>query len=101
MGSLSHQDTPMQLGHCSQEEQLEHLFNLSLDLLCIAGMDGYFKRVNPAWENTLGYTAEELLSRPYLEFVHPDDRLSTLAEAQKLAKGAQSISFENRYRAKD
>lgn len=84
----------------SSEEQLEHLFNLSLDLLCVAGFDGYFKRLNPAWEKTLGFTIDELLAKPYLEFVHPDDRSSTIAEAQKISMGAYTISFENRYRTK-
>ncbi len=83
------------------EEELERLFTLSIDLLCIAGFDGLFKRLNPAWERTLGYTIEELLSKPYLDFVHPDDIESTIEEQQKLSTGAQTISFENRYRCKD
>jgi len=83
------------------EEGLERLFMLSIDLLCIAGFDGLFKRLNPAWERTLGYSVEELLSKPYLDFIHPDDIESTIEEAQKLTTGAQTISFENRYRCKD
>jgi len=79
----------------------EHLFALSLDMLCIAGVDGYFKRLNPAWERTLGWPRAELLSRPYLEFVHPDDRERTVVEAARLARGSDTISFENRYRCKD
>ena len=83
------------------EEELERFFSLSLDLLCLAGFDGYFKRVNPAWERVLGYTAEELLARPYLDFVHPDDRHPTTTVADKLGDGGSLLTFENRYLAKD
>jgi PAS domain S-box-containing protein len=83
------------------EGDLREFIDLSLNLLCIAGTDGYFKLVNPAWQATLGYTAEELLSRPYLEFVHPDDRPATVAEATDIASGESTVSFENRYRCKD
>jgi len=83
------------------EDDLREFVDLSLNLLCIAGTDGYFKHVNPAWETTFGYTREELLSRPYLEFVHPDDREATIAEAAHIASGRDTLSFENRYRCKD
>ena len=83
------------------EDDLREFINLSLNLLCIAGTDGYFKHVNPAWETTFGFTGEELLSLPYLEFVHPDDREATMAEAAKIASGSNTLSFENRYRCKD
>lgn len=83
------------------EEEVDQLFTLSVDMLCIAGFDGQFKRVNPAWEKTLGYTKEELLGRPYLDFVHPEDRESTVAEAERLVGGVHLTYFENRYRCKD
>jgi PAS domain S-box-containing protein len=82
------------------EEELDRFFDLSLDLMCVASFDGYFTRLNPAWERCLGYSREELMSRPYIDFVHPDDRNPT-SEAAKLGVGRQVINFENRYRAKD
>ena len=83
------------------EEELEQFFDLSLDLLCLVGFDGYFKRLNPAWERVLGYTTEELLARPYLDFIHPDDRNPTTSAANKARGGKNVLTFENRYIAKD
>ncbi|HYM06101.1 MAG TPA: PAS domain S-box protein [Terriglobales bacterium] len=82
-------------------EHRDFFFCLSLDLLCVAGLDGYFKRLNPAWERLLHYSIGELLSKPYLEFVHPDDRSRTLTEAAKIEHGNITFRFENRYLCKD
>lgn len=76
-------------------------FDVSVDMMCIAGTDGFFKRTNPAFETTLGWDAEELLSRPFFDFVHPDDVDATEREVGKLAQGIPTVSFENRYRCSD
>jgi len=76
-------------------------FDLSLDLLAIADTGGRFVQLNAAWEQVLGWTRAELLGSPYLEFVHPDDRAATMAEASKLAAGHRTAQFENRYRRKN
>ena len=78
------------------ESELEELFDLSLDLLCVAGFDGYFKRVNRAFERTLGYPSQELLSRPWLDFVHPDDVQSSRDVLAYLLRGNDVIGFEHR-----
>jgi PAS domain S-box-containing protein len=83
------------------DEELHRFFEVSLDMLCIAGKDGYFKRINAAWERTLGHSVAELLAEPYLSFVHPDDRQATIDEAQKISEGEDTIWFENRYRCSD
>jgi serine/threonine-protein kinase len=80
------------------ERDLVRFFELSLDLFCIAGLDGYFRRVNCNFSRVLGYTDEELVSRPFLEFVHPEDRDGTLAEMAKLSRGLPVTRFCNRYR---
>jgi PAS domain S-box-containing protein len=82
------------------ERDFERFFSFNLDLFCIAGLDGYFQRVNPAFEATLGYTEEELLSTPFMDFIHPDDIAPTNAELDKIGQGGTTILFQNRYRTK-
>lgn len=83
------------------EEELDQFFSMSLDLLCIADLEGRFTRVNPAWQEVLGWTAADLTASPYLNLVHPDDTASTARESAKLADGGLTVNFENRYRCKD
>ena len=83
------------------EKELDRFFNLCRDMLFIANTDGYFLRLNPECEKVLGFTAEELQSRPYIDFVHPEDRESTIAAAAELSSGRDVVSFENRYRTKE
>jgi PAS domain S-box-containing protein len=79
----------------------DHLWRLSLDPICIAGFDGYFKDVNPAWTRILGWTKEALTSSPFLTFVHPDDQQVTAEAFASLTRCQPIVSFENRYRAVD
>lgn len=80
----------------------EHrFFEISLDLFCCAGFDGYFAHLNPAWERTLGFTLAELHARPMVDFVHPDDRERTRAQNQSVRQGGVAFAFENRYLCKD
>jgi PAS domain S-box-containing protein len=82
------------------EEERDRFFAVGTDMLVVAGFDGYFKQVSPAWERVLGWTAQELTTQPWLHFVHPDDRAATEAEARRLFLGEETIWFENRYRTK-
>jgi PAS domain S-box-containing protein len=83
------------------QRDFDRIFNLSADIATVANFDGYFTRINPAAERVLGYTEEELLGRPYLDFVHPEDRETTAAEAAAIGAGKKTLSFENRYARKD
>ena len=80
----------------------EPFFAVSIDLLCCLDFTGYFKRLNPAWERTLGFTIAELMAKPFIDFVHPDDRERTLKQNRSVrAVGENALSFENRYLCKD
>lgn len=79
----------------------DRVFNLAIDMFCIAGFDGYFKYLNPAWERTLGWSSKTLLSKPWLEFVHPDDKMNTENVKSGIVDGKEVYQFENRYICKD
>ncbi len=83
------------------ETERDRLFNLSLDLLCVASFDGWFEQVNPAWTSCLGWTAEELTARPMSEFILPEDHETTARIRARVQQGEPIRGFENRYRAKD
>ncbi|EDM37783.1 GGDEF domain [Pedobacter sp. BAL39] len=80
---------------------LEYFFQVTPDLLCVAGFDGYFRKINPAVSNTLGYTEEELFSSPISSFIHPDDQHTTGQKRLELIGGQSLLNFENRYITKD
>jgi PAS domain S-box-containing protein len=83
------------------QKERERFFEISNDMLCLVGYDRYFKQLNPSWTRVLGWSLEELKSRPFLEFVHPEDREPTLAAARKMMSGSDVVSFENRYVCRD
>jgi PAS domain S-box-containing protein len=83
------------------EQERDRFFNLSIDLLAVANFDGYFTRLNPAFEQILGFTNAELIAQPFLDFVHPDDLATTVAAYQQVMNGEVLVSFENRYRCQD
>jgi PAS domain S-box-containing protein len=83
------------------ERYAKLIFDHSLDLLCLAGLDGKFIRVNPAVVRTLGYSEEELVSRPFLDFVHPDDLQASTEVVERLAGGEEIVQFENRTMCRD
>ncbi|PKG32643.1 PAS domain S-box protein, partial [Methanoregula sp.] len=82
-------------------EELDRFFSASLDLFCIAGIDGTFRRLNPEWERTLGYTLAELEGHRFLDFVHPDDLDATRAAVGELSSQKSVLNFTNRYRRRD
>lgn len=82
-------------------EDLEYLFEHSQELMCVASTDGFFLKVNPAFEKTLGWTMAQLRSRPFIDFVHPLDRDQTVAAMEVLARGKPVGQFDNRYLCAD
>ncbi len=91
----------LELALLAEKQAAQQFFNLSADLLCVVGFDGYFKRINPAWEKKLGFSAEEILAMSCFQLIHPDDRAASLAELSKLKEGAHTLGFRNRYICKD
>ena len=83
------------------EREQKRFFALSHDLFCVAGFDGFFKMLNDSWEKTTGHSCAELLAKPYLEWIHPEDRASTAEEAARLSRGESTLYFENRFLCKD
>lgn len=83
------------------EERRDSFFKLSLDMMAITGLDGYFREVNPAWTRVLGWTEEELKARPVFDLLHPDDLEATQQARERLAEGVPLLELENRYRCKD
>jgi two-component system, sensor histidine kinase and response regulator len=81
--------------------EIDRFFSLSVDMLALAGFDGHFKRLNPAWEEVLGHPPETLLSQPFIDLVHPDDRDETMEALERLVTGGQAVSFQNRYRCEN
>jgi PAS domain S-box-containing protein len=97
----AHVDSPVSKAIMESERVDDCFFALSIDMLCIAHFSGYFKRLNPAWEKTLGFSSEELQSKKMFDFVHPEDRERTLDQNRQVRSGGQALAFENRYRCKD
>jgi PAS domain S-box-containing protein len=82
-------------------EMENRFFEDSIDMLCFLDFNGHFKRLNAAWERTLGFTRQELMARPFIEFVHPEDRERTLNQNADVRGGNHALGFENRYLCKD
>src|SRR5690606_31535869 len=87
----------MQAPNSDRSFDLEHFFELSPDLLCIAGYDGYFKKINSAVSKTLGYTKEELFERPISSFIHIEDKDITRKKRDLILENVPLLDYENRY----
>ncbi len=82
-------------------EQFLHVLSVAPVLVCTAGLDGYYRQVNSAFQRVLGYNEEELFSRPFFEFIHPDDHAAALARMESLTAGEVLLNFEDRNVCKD
>jgi PAS domain S-box-containing protein len=88
-------------GRLEMETKRNRFFQLSIDMLSIAGFNGYFKQLNPTWKTVLGFTEDELKASPFMDFIHPDDQAMTLDQIQKLKTNELSVYFESRYACKN
>jgi PAS domain S-box-containing protein len=79
----------------------DRIFESASELIIVANADGTFRNVNPAWKEVLGWERSDLIGRPFLDYVHPDDKEATILEFTRVAGGERTVNFENRYRAKD
>ena len=101
MADLNQQLLEAQQRQLQTQDERDRIFTNSLDLQCVAGLDGYFKRVNPVFSKVLGHSEEEILCTPFIQFVHPDDRAATRRALEQLSDGGDVVQFENRYRCRD
>jgi len=83
------------------QAERDRVFALVPDMLCVCGFDGVFQRVNEAWHTTLGHSLDDLMKRPFMDFVHPEDRDVTTREMGQLLAGRSVTDFENRYQHAD
>jgi PAS domain S-box-containing protein len=98
---IMHEDVTERKKAEEKLKQSDMIFKNSLDMFCVAGFDGYFKVLNPAWSTTLGWSNEELMYRPWLELVYPEDKEKTEKATENLRQGNQVVRFQNRYFCKD
>ncbi|MGI9471427.1 MAG: response regulator [Rubripirellula sp.] len=101
MWALAQRQADLEKSKSHVESERDRFFELSVDMLCVANIEGYFERVNPTFSEVLGYSSDELLNRPFFEFIHPDDQTRTAEVMGKLQEGGDVVDFENRYRCSD
>ena len=90
-----------ELARISAEREIDRFFDISIDLLGVVNLDGYFARINPACEQVLGFTSAEMMAQPFIDFLHPDDIAATMAVFDSLSAGNLLVNFENRYHCRD
>ena len=98
--SIEHTDAERRVLTKERRRSARH-FEVAQDMFCTAGFDGYFQQLNAAWTQGLGWSESELRSRPFIEFVHPEDRERTEEQSAVLGTGGVTVEFINRYQAKD